>query len=275
MRRRDFLLSSASLAVPLALQTRAAEPAAGDIRFGVATYSLRQFARDNCIRMVKVLNVEYVDIKEVHLPQTDSPKALAAGRAAFDKAGLKVIGGGNITMTETDEAGLRPHFEYAKAVGFPIMIIAPTHENLPLVEKLVKEYNIRVAIHNHGPADKNFPTPQTVLDAVKGMDPRVGLCIDIGHTTLAGVDVVQSVAAAGARLFETHFRDLNAKHVEVPVGDGVIPIPAIFKQLMKQGYAGICSLEQEMDEFDPLPAMQKSFAYMRGIVAGLTGQPRG
>jgi sugar phosphate isomerase/epimerase len=269
MKRRDFFLGSAALAAPFALQTKAAEPASGDIRFGVATYSFRQFSRDNCIRMIKLLNVEYADVKEFHLPQADPPKALAAGRAAFDKAGLKVIGGGNITMNETDEASLRPHFDYAKACGFPMMIIAPTHDNLPKIEKLVKEYNIKIGIHNHGPEDKNFPTPQSVLDAVKSMDPRVGLCIDIGHTTLAGVDVVKAIAAAGPRLFETHFRDLNANHVEVAVGDGVIPIPAIFKQLMKQGYAGTCSLEQEMDGFDPFPGMQKSFAYMRGVVAGL------
>ena len=271
MRRRDFFLSSAALAAPFALQTQAADAVPGDIRLGVATYSLREFSRDNCIRMVKLLNVDRVDIKEFHLPQTDPPKALIAGRAAFDKAGLTVIGGGNITISETDEAGVRTHFEYAKTVGFPMMIIAPTHENLPIVEKLAKEYNIRVAIHNHGPGDKNFPTPQTVLDAVKNMDSRVGLCIDIGHTTLAGVDVVQAVAAAGPRLFETHFRDLNANKTEVPVGDGVIPIVAIFRQMMKQGYSGTCSLELESDPFDPMPAMQKSFAYMRGVIAGLKG----
>jgi sugar phosphate isomerase/epimerase len=269
MKRRDFFLSSAALAAPMALRTDAEESRQGDIKFGVATYSFRAFSRDNCIRMVKLLNVDYVDIKEFHLPQSDPRNALVAGRAAFDKAGLKVIGGGNITMNEPDEAGLRPHFEYAKTVGFPTMIVAPTHENLPIVEKLVKEYNIRVAIHNHGPADKNFPTPQSVLDAVKGMDARVGLCIDIGHTRLSRVDIVQAVAAAGPRLFETHFRDLNASDAEVPIGDGVIPIVAILSQLMKQGYAGTCSLEFEADQFDPLPGMQKSFAYMRGVVAGL------
>ena len=269
MKRRDFLLRSAALAAPFAIQTKAAVSGPGVIRLGVATYSFREFARDNCIRMVKLLGVDSVDIKEFHLPQTDPPKDLIAGRAAFDKAGLKVIGGGNITMNETDEAGLRPHFEYAKTVGFPIMIIAPTHQNLPIIEKLVKEYNIKVAIHNHGPGDKNFPTPASVLEAVKTMDPRVGLCIDIGHTTLAKADVVQSIADAGPRLFETHFRDLNAKNEEVPVGEGVIPIPAIFIQMIRQNYSGTCSLETEIDAMDPFPAMQKSFAYMRGVVAGL------
>jgi sugar phosphate isomerase/epimerase len=271
MKRRDFFLSSAALAAPLAYQIRAAEPTSGDIRFGVATYSFRQFSRENCIRMVKLLNVDYVDIKEFHLPQTDPAKALVAGRAAFDKAGLKVIGGGNVTMNETDDAGLRPHFEYAKIVGFPMMIIAPTHENLPMIEKLVKEFNIKVAIHNHGPEDKNFPTPSSVLDAIKMMDPRVGLCLDIGHTTRAKADVVQGIIDAGPRLFEMHFKDLKANNVQVPVGDGVIPIPAIFKQLMKANYPGVCSLEYEIDDMDPLPGMQKSFAYMRGVVAGLKG----
>ncbi len=110
MKRRDFFLSSAALAAPFAMQTRAADTGSGEIRLGVATYSFREFARDNCIRMVKLLNVDYVDIKEFHLPQTDSPRLLVAGRAAFDKAGLKVIGGGNITINETDEAGVRTHF---------------------------------------------------------------------------------------------------------------------------------------------------------------------
>jgi sugar phosphate isomerase/epimerase len=252
----------------------AAEATPGDLKFGVATYSLRQFSRDNCIRMVKALNIEYVDIKEFHLPQNDSPKALAAGRAAFDKAGLKVIGGGNVSMQETDEAALRGHFEYAKNVGFPMMIIAPTHESLPTVEKLVKEYNIKVALHNHGPEDKNFPTPQSVLDAVKSMDARVGLCLDVGHTVRTGADVVQSIIAAGPRLFEMHFKDLkDQKDIksQVPVGDGAIPIVAILKQLIHQGYQGVCSLEYEVDEFDPMPGMQKSFAYLRGVAAGLKG----
>src|SRR5579862_8951383 len=200
MHRRNFLLSSAALAAPLAGSSRAEMSAPGDIKLGVATYSFREFQRDLCIKYVKQLNVEYVDIKEFHLPQTDPPALLEAGRKAFDKAGLKVIGGGNVSMPEPDEAGLRKHFDYAKAVGFPMMICAPRHENLSIIEKLAKEYNIRIAIHNHGPEDKNFPTPRSVLDAVKNMDQRMGLCLDIGHTCRTGTDPVQAVVEAGPRL---------------------------------------------------------------------------
>jgi sugar phosphate isomerase/epimerase len=270
--RRKFLYSSAALAAPLAAPRKAAFAATdGSVRLGVATYSFREFQRDLCIKDVKKLGIEYVDVKEFHLPQTDTPKMLAAGRAQFDKAGLKVIGGGNISLQEPDEAGLRPHFEYAKACGFPMMIVAPRHENLPIVEKLAKEFDVKIAIHNHGPEDKNFPTPGSVLAAVKNMDPRMGLCLDIGHTSRTGEDIIEAIANAGPRLFEIHMKDLRdarVKESQVPVGDGVLPIPGIFKQLKKQAYPGVCSLEYEIEGDDPMPGMQKSFSYMRGVLAG-------
>ena len=266
------------MAAPFVGAAEAAESAPGDLKLGVATYSLREFQRELCIKMVKQLNVEYVDIKDVHLSQNDTPAATATGRRAFDKAGLKVIGGGNIGLPEADEAGMRKHFEYAKAAGFPMMICAPHQDNLVVVEKLAKEFDVKIAIHNHGPEDKQFPSPQSVLSAVKNMDPRMGLCMDIGHAARAGADIVESAAQAGPRLFELHIKDLRdpktptgSSFGQVPVGDGVLPIPALFRQLKKQGYTGVCSLEYEIDADDPIVGMQKSFAYMRGVLAGLRG----
>ena len=287
MNRRKFFASSAALAAPFAGSSaffpgsaRAAKTAPGDLKLGVATYSFREFQRDLCIKNVRALGIHYVDVKEFHLPQTDPPALLETGRKAFDKAELTVIGGGNVTLAEPDEAGLRKHFDYAKTVGFPMMICAPRHENLSIIEKLAKEYNIKIAIHNHGPEDKNFPTPQSVLDAVKDMDSRMGLCMDIGHTCRAGADPVEWVVKAGPRLFEMHakdLKDLSGPHgpgappafSQCPVGDGAIPIPAIFKQLKKVGYQGVISLEYEIDGDDPMPGMQKSFSYMKGVLAGL------
>lgn len=278
MNRRNFFFSSAALAAPFAASPAAAAEA-GELKLGVATYSFRQFQRDLCIRYVKQLGIQYVDVKDVHLSQTDPVAALAKGRKAFYDAGLKVIGGGNVSLQEPDEAGLRQHFDYAKAVGFPMMICAPNHDNLGVLEKLAKEYDIRLAIHNHGPEDKHFPSPQSVLDAVKGMDARMGLCLDIGHTARSGRDVVEAIGLAGPRLFELHMKDLKdltgkgggASFGQVPVGEGAMPIPAIFKQLRKINYQGVCSLEYEIDADDPMPGMMKSFAYMRGVLAGLKG----
>jgi sugar phosphate isomerase/epimerase len=138
----------------------------------------------------------------------------------------------------------------------------------------VKEYNIKIAVHNHGPEDKHFPTPQSVLAVVKNMDPRCGLCIDVGHTARTGVDVVESIREAGPRLLDMHVKDLKdfkSRASQVDVGDGIMPFPAIFKQLQKMNYHAGVMLEYEIHDNEPMPGMQKSFAYMRGVLAGLKG----
>jgi sugar phosphate isomerase/epimerase len=272
--RRQFLMGSVATALSAtSLRAQPAQPENAPVRLGVATYSLRKFPRDRAIEMLKQLGVKYVDIKEFHLPYKDSPADLAAGRKAFDDAGFTVIGGGNISLQKDDEADLRRYFDYAKACGFPMMIIAPTTETLPKIEKLAKEYNIKVAIHNHGPEDKHFPSPQSVLAAIKNMDPRMGLCCDLGHTARAGKDPVESLAEAGPRLFELHIKDLKTFEphaAQVAVGRGIMPVPAIFRQLVKMKYPGVVSLEYEINADDPLLGMTESLAYMRGVVAGIT-----
>jgi sugar phosphate isomerase/epimerase len=148
----------------------------------------------------------------------------------------------------------------------------PNRDVLPKLEKYVKEYDIKIAVHNHGPEDKNFPTPQSVLAVVKNMDPRCGLCIDIGHTARTGADVVESIAEAGPRLLDMHAKDLanmSAKESQVAVGEGKMPIPQIFLQLIKMKYDGCVNLEYEIRADDPLPGMQKSFSYMRGALAAI------
>ncbi len=274
MNRRNFLFSSAAVAAPFAAAPLQGQGAMPGINFnlGIATYSFRMFQRDLAIKYVKQLGITHVDVKDFHLPVNDSPKELAAGRKKFDAAGLKVIGGGNINLQ--DPNNLRKNFEYAKACGFPMMICAPTAETLPAVEKLAIEFNMKMAIHNHGPEDKHFPSPSSVLDAIKNMDPRMGLCIDIGHTVRSGEDVVSAIEKAGPRLFEMHMKDLTdfkSRDSQVPVGDGKIPIVDIFKKLVKINYTGVASLEYEIFAEDPLPGMVKSFAYMRGVLAGIKG----
>ena len=140
--------------------------------------------------------------------------------------------------------------------------MAPTKETLPGIEKLAKEYNIKTAIHNHGPEDKHFPAPRKCLKASEEMDSRMGLCMDIGHTSRAGSDIVQAIKDAGPRLHDMHMKDLSDpmnKDSQVPVGDGVIPIVAIFKQLQRMGYKGGVMLEYEINADNPLPGMQESF----------------
>ena len=242
------------------------------LKLGVASYSLRNFSRQQAIEMTKALGTQYINLKSVHLPYEASPAEIAAARREIEAAGLKIVGGGMITFdTDTDE-GVRKYFDYAKAAGMPVIVGTSKPAVLPRIEKFAKQYDIKVAFHNHGPEDENFPSPYDVLKAVKGMDSRMGLCMDIGHTVRTGTDPVRAAADAGPRLLDMHakdLRDLKVKESQCIVGEGKIPIAALFRQLEATRYPGYVNLEYEIDEKDPMPGMKQSFAYMRGVLAGL------
>ncbi|HVS60268.1 MAG TPA: sugar phosphate isomerase/epimerase [Gemmatimonadaceae bacterium] len=246
--------------------------AASSVRLGVASYSLRKFPLEKALEMIAPLHTPYVNFKSVHIPYEKSPQDLAAIRKQIEAAGFKIVGGGTITFSKDTDEDVKHYFEYAKNAGMPVIVGTCQPSVLPRVEKFAKQYDIKVAIHNHGTEDKNFPSPYDVLKYVKDMDPRMGLCIDIGHTVRTGTDVVKAVLDAGPRLHDMHakdLKDLKARESQVIVGEGAIPIPEIFRALDTIRYPGYVNLEYEIDADDPLPGMKQSFAYMRGVLAGL------
>ena len=253
----------------------AARPAtARALRLGVASYSLRNFARDKAIAMVQALHTPYINLKSVHLAYELSPAEIAAARHEVESAGLTIVGGGTITFDKDTDADVARYFDYARAAGMPLIVATMDPSILPRVEKFATRYDMKVAIHNHGPEDPHFPSPYEVLKAVRTMDPRMGLCIDIGHTVRTGTDVVQSIADAGPRLLDMHakdLRDLKDVKSQCIVGEGAMPVAAIFRQLISMKYTGYVNLEYEIDADDPLPGMRQSFAFLRGVLAGLPG----
>jgi sugar phosphate isomerase/epimerase len=274
--RRRFLHGAAALAGVQAIPVPAGtnNSSAGDIKLGVASYSLRKLSRPQAIVAIKELKTPYVNIKEFHLPYKSTPEELVAGRKEFEAAGLQIVGGGTISLKEDTEEDIRRYFEYAKLCGMPLIVIAPTQQTMPRIERFVREYNIKVAVHNHGPEDQYFPAPQDALKVVKNMDPRVGLCIDVGHTARTGVDVVKSIAEAGSRLLDMHIKDLRSlsdKESQCRIGEGVMPVAGIFAQLKRMAYPGMVNLEYEIEADNPLPGMVQSLAFMRGVLAGLKG----
>jgi sugar phosphate isomerase/epimerase len=209
LNRRGFLAAAGLAGLGTPGRGSAADETSGGIKLGVASYSLREYSRALAIRCIKELRTPYVSVKEFHLPYRSSPEELENGRKEFERAGLTIVSGGNITLAKDDPDDIRRYFEYARMCGMPMMVCAPTHTNLGAIEKFVKEYNIRMAIHTHGPEDKQYPTPQSVLEVVRNMDPRCGLCMDVGHSARAGANVVESIAEAGSRLFDMHIKDLR------------------------------------------------------------------
>ena len=278
--RRDFARAGAIAAAALAtapsdvFALTQQHPLADEspIRFGVASYTFRNFTRAQMIAFLKQLNVLTLNAKDVkdHLPK--DPQEEAAALADYAAAGVKLHAAGTIYFPKDEDADIRAKFEYCKRAAIPVIVAGdPAPETLPRIEKFVKEYDIRFAIHNHGPEDKLWHSPQDVLKAVKNMDPRMGCCIDVGHTARAGADVVQSIREAGPRLFNVHMKDLTSfqsKESQVAVGEGAMPVKKIFEALIAMKYPGFVDLEYEIHPDDPMPGVIASFAYMRGVLAG-------
>jgi sugar phosphate isomerase/epimerase len=264
-----------SAAVPRQASHDASAVAPDVLKLGVASYSLRNFPRDKMIEMVKALRTPYVNLKSFHLPYELSPADIAAARQEIVSAGLQIVGGGTITFEQDTDAEVQKYFDYAKAAGMPLIVVTMHPAILPRVERFAKSYDIKVAIHNHGPEDPHFPSPYDALKAVKKMDRRMGLCIDIGHTVRTGTDVVKAVADAGPRLLDMHvkdLRDLKDKESQCIVGEGAMPIVGVFRQLLAMRFGGYVNLEYEIDADDPLPGMKLSYAYMRGVLQAVGGR---
>lgn len=277
MNRRTWLKAipgAAALATLPAAKVAAQQYDIGGANFklGVASYSFRKFTREQAIAMTKQLGTPYLNVKDSHLKLTATPQEIDAAKEEFKNAGIIIVGVGAVYFKSTDEADIRSKFEYAKRLGAPLITAGPTDKTLPMLEKFVKEYDIKIAVHNHGPEDPYFPTPQSVLKVVKDMDPRMGCCIDIGHTERTGVNLIETVAEVGPRLLDMHTKDLanlKVKESQVAVGQGKIPFGELFLQLIKMKYSGCVNLEYEIKAEDPLPGMQESFSYMRGVLTGI------
>lgn len=273
--RRGFLKLAglAATAAVLPRSATAATPAtvAPNLRFGVASYSLRKLSVDAVIDAMHALQTPWLNLKSFHLPYELSHDEIIAARQRYEAAGLHIVGGGTITLQKDTDEAMRPMFEYAKAAGMPLIVTAPSPETLPRVERFAKEYDIKIAIHNHGPEDKHFPSARDALKLINGMDRRMGVCLDIGHATRAGADIVAEAVAAGPRLFDIHMKDLKVatdKGSQCIVGEGVLPIAPFLRQLQRMKYAGCVNLEYEIDDSNPLPGMLRSFAFLRGVAAG-------
>ena len=279
--RRDFVRSGAVVAAAFAAPANVFAAVAGRppgnkdsaIRLGVASYTFRNFSRAQVIGFLKQLNVLELNAKDVkdHLPK--EPQEGAAALAEYASAGIKLHAAGTIYFPKDEDADIRSKFEYCKQAGIGVIVAGdPAPETLPRIEKFVKEYDIRFAIHNHGPEDKIWHSPLDVLKAVKGMDPRMGCCIDVGHTVRAGTDVVSAIREVSERVINVHMKDLTnfqSKESQVAVGEGMMPVKKIFEALGAIKYKGFVDLEYEIHADDPMPGVIESFAYMRGVLAGM------
>jgi len=223
------------------------------------------------MKELRLTDLNAKDVKD-HLPMSP-PEATDAALRDYAANGIKLTAVGAVYFPKDEDDDIRTKFEYAKRAGVKVIVAGdPLPRALPRIEKFVKEYDIPFAIHNHGPEDKIWPSPLDILKDIRNMDPRMGCCIDVGHCARTGTDPVEAIRKVGPRVFDIHMKDLadlRDKASQVAVGDGKMPVRAIFEALIAIRYKGHVDLEYEIHGDDPMPGVTKSFAYMRGVLAGL------
>jgi sugar phosphate isomerase/epimerase len=279
--RRDLIKSSAlaTVALPWAGSTAFASgpfpPAPGDpwrgLKVGVASYTLRKLPLEQAIKAINRVGLQYVSIKDFHLSLKSTKEERQAVALKFKEAGITPLSVGNITM-QNDEANVRAAFEYARDIGVPAIVCSPDPNSMPLLDRMVKEFNIKLAIHNHGPEDKRFPSPYDVWKAAEKYDPRIGLCIDVGHTARAKVDPAEAIIKCKDRLYDLHFKDITSTEPNggtVEAGRGVLDLKSILSAITKIKFPHLVSFEYEKDADDPIPGLAETVGYTKGLLATL------
>lgn len=237
-------------------------------RIGMAGYTFLKFDLDKTLATMQRVDVHYLCIKDFHLPLNSTDEEIAAFHAKLKAKGVTGYAVGPIYMKT--EAEIDKAFEYAKRVGVKLIVGVPNYELLPYVDKKVKEYGFNFAIHLHGPDIATYPDAEDVWNHVKDLDPRIGMCLDIGHDTRNGKDPVADLQKYKSRVFDIHIKDVTGTTklgYSLEVGRGVIDFPAFVKMLRKVGYSGVCSLEHEKDMTDPFMGIAESVGYFRGVIA--------
>ncbi len=237
------------------------------LKLGMAGFTFLNFDLPASIKMMQRVNVKNLSVKDFHLPLDSTPEKIKAVLQQLNDGGITAYAVGVIYMKSKEEVDRT--FNYAKAVGVDMIVGVPNYELLDYTEQKVKEYNIRIAIHNHGPMDKLYPSPKEVYERISKRDKRMGLCIDIGHTQRTGLSPADAVTQYKDRLFDLHIKDVTAANNDgqaIDVGRGIIDFPALEKALYKINYQGMCSFEYELNMKDPLPGIAESVGYFKGVM---------
>lgn len=240
----------------------------GKLKLGLASYTFMKFSLDKAIEMTNKVGLKYIALKSFHLPMDSTKEAITAAAAKVRAAGLNLYGCSVVVLNNENE--VNQAFEYAKAGEMGMIVAQPVVGLLDLLEKKVKEYDIKLAIHNHGPEDHNFPSPLDTYEKIKNRDPRLGLCIDIGHVRRSGFDPSACIKKCTDRLMDVHIKDLKTIQITsdvCEVGRGKLDIPGVLRTLIGIKFKGVVAFEYEKDLDDPLAGLAESVGYTKGVLA--------
>lgn len=231
---------------------------------GIQSYSLRGFGLDDALAMTEKLGLHYWEPTQGHVPQTESKELQQSILAKLKAAKIKMTAWGVEGFTH-DEAKARATFDFAKAMGIDTISADPAPDSFEILDRLVAHYGINIAIHNHGPGARYDKLP-SVLNAVKGHHPRIGACVDTGHTLRSGEDPVEWIKALGPRVHDVHLKDVTGKNTFTEVGKGDLRTVDLFRELHRTKFNGVVNLEYEEHDKDPGPYIDVCLAATRDAI---------
>lgn len=279
MSRRDWIRGSAAATACVGLtlspwaQLIAREARAAKLKLGIQLYSLRGYPVEQALPHAKELGFEEVEFYSGMLPLDATPDAIKATVAKVKELGLAISAHG-VNAFSKDDAANRKVFEFAKMAGIKNISAAPSPDSFDSLDALVKEYDIRIAIHNHGPSDR-FNKVVDVLRAIEGRDVRIGACADLGHFIRSGEKPVEVIRSLAGRLYGIHLKDfaeMKENTRGVILGKGHLDCAAVFDALLQAKFPsdGALSLEYEENPQNPLAEIRECVAVAKTALAKVT-----
>ncbi len=271
--RRELLRNAAVGAAGLTLlpalaQAGRAPNAYKPFHMAIQSYTLRGYKVDEALAKTKEIGLKYWEGWDGHMPVTDDPKLIQTYKDKLAANGITMLTYGVVGFSN-NEADARKKFAFAKAMGLRTMSAYPSLDSLSLLDKLTEEYNINLAIHNHGPGDNLYDKIQKQVDALQGHSPRIGACIDTGHYLLSDERPETAAGTFGKRVFGVHLKDVkigeDQKKSFTELGKGTLDINVFLKELIKFDYQhrGLLSLEYEEHPDAPIPYINECLATVR------------
>ncbi|MFH1737843.1 MAG: sugar phosphate isomerase/epimerase [bacterium] len=257
----------------------------GRIALGPQAYSFNKYTFFEAVDKAKELGCSVIeaypgqkispDEPDVEFSHEAPPSVWAKAKIKLERTGVRLVAYGVVGLNNDEEAN-RKVFDFAKVMGISIITTEPKEVekgSFDLIEKLVKEYDIKIAIHNHPKRadnpDYKYWDPNYVLECVKDRDPRMGSCADTGHWARSGVNPIEALKILEGRVMSCHLKDLNKFDVhdqtehDVPWGTGVCDMKGILDELHRQHFSGMASMEYEYNWTTSVPDLMKCVAFVR------------
>ncbi len=273
MQRREFLSSAATLYGGLTLSSLGRNVfAAGrydSLHLGIQLYSLRGYPVEQALKHAKELGFSHVEFYSGMFAVNSNQDQIDAMLKNVADIGLKISGYGVMPFTSNHEENEKT-FKFAKAAKIHTLMASPTTDSFESLNSLVKDYDIRIAIHNHGPTDR-YAKAIDVLTAVEKQDPRIGACADLGHYIRSGEKPTEVIRVLEGRLFGVHLKDfaqMQDKTQGVILGKGHLNCAEVFDALVNAGFPddGALSLEYEENELNPIEDIRQCQAVARAAM---------